>query len=374
MTSPQASPARIPTLDGWRGLAILLVLLEHAGQYGRFKDRMWTHLGSFGVDIFFVLSGYLITTGLIRERERDSNIDLRGFYLRRAFRILPPVVIYLAALCLISLFLRLEDFHWQEVAGSLFFFRNYQFAAHPRDLYTVQFWSLSIEEHFYLVWPAALLYFGNRRSLWAALCGSFACAVWRVYDAANPSSLLGRFLPGSIPRLRLFRTDARFDGLLLGCALALLLARPAVRSFIFRNFPKETPLIAGIFIFLDLQQTNGYPSLISYLLITVMLASTLIVKEGLAHQWLNFRPLVWVGTISYSLYIWQQIFLLHHTGDFLMGRLSTFPFNLVGALVVAVGSFYLIERPMIELGKQLYARKVYAPPPAEGAAMVIENA
>ena len=119
--------SRIPTLDGWRGIAILLVLCEHAGQYGRFKNQMWTNLGSSGVDIFFVLSGFIITTRLIQERANHASIDLRAFYLRRAFRILPLVVIYLLALCLISRFADLADFHWQEVVGSLFFFRNYQF-------------------------------------------------------------------------------------------------------------------------------------------------------------------------------------------------------------------------------------------------------
>jgi peptidoglycan/LPS O-acetylase OafA/YrhL len=341
---------RIPTLDGWRGVAILFVLVEHSGQYGPVKDRV-TNLGSFGVDIFFVLSGYIITTRLIGERVLHAHIDLRGFYLRRAFRILPLVVIYLITLCMVSLFTGLADFHRQELAGSLFFFRNYQFAANPRDLYTVHFWSLSIEEHFYLAWPVLFLYLGNRRSLWIALCGALTCSAWRLYDAANPASLLGRFLPGSIPELRLLRTDTRFDGLLLGCALALLLTRPAVHSFIFRNFPKETPLIAAIFIFLNLQRTNRYPSLGSYLLITVMLASTLVVKEGLAHQWLNFRPLVWVGEISYSLYVWQQLFLLHPGKVFPLARLSTFPLNIVCVFAAASFSYYLIERPAIAFGR-----------------------
>jgi peptidoglycan/LPS O-acetylase OafA/YrhL len=356
-----SSATRIPTLDGWRGVAILLVLLEHAGQYGRFKDQMWTNLGSFGVDIFFVLSGYIITTRLIKERALHGRINLRGFYLRRAFRILPLVVIYLSALCLISRFTYLADFRWQEVAGSLFFFRNYQFAADPRGIYTTHFWSLSIEEHFYLVWPALFLVLGNRRALWFATAGASASAFWRLYELSHSASAM-----------RALQTDARLDGLLLGAALALLLTHARVQAFIFANFQREMPLLLLPAIFINLLLAHNRPSFTSYLLIVATLAYTIIVKQGTVFWWLNLRPIVWIGEISYSLYIWQQIFLLHPVGLLPLGRLSVFPFNLACALVAATCSFYFIERPAIELGKRLYARKVYDPPPPDGgAAMMI---
>src|SRR5664279_2128555 len=129
-----SSPAkhRISTLDGWRGVAILLVLADHATQHSRFTGKMWASLGSFGVDIFFVLSGYIITARLIEERAEYSTITLSSFYKRRAFRILPLVVTYLFTLSVLSLFVDLVDFHWSEVAASLFFFRNYQIAANIR--------------------------------------------------------------------------------------------------------------------------------------------------------------------------------------------------------------------------------------------------
>src|SRR5258708_1522262 len=127
MTSPQASSARIPTLDGWRGVAILLVLIDHASRYSRFNDKMWASLGFFGVDIFFVLSGYIITARLMEERAKSSEINLSSFYLRRAFRILPPVASYLLTITLLSLFLPMHVGP-SEILASLFFFRNYQFA------------------------------------------------------------------------------------------------------------------------------------------------------------------------------------------------------------------------------------------------------
>jgi peptidoglycan/LPS O-acetylase OafA/YrhL len=152
---------RTATLDGWRGIAILLVLTEHAGQHRQFKGKMWARLGVLGVDIFFVLSGYIITARLIEERRKFSTISLSSFYVRRAFRILPLVAVYLATLFLLSRFIDLIDFHPAELAGSVFF-RNYQIAALPRGIYTVHFWSLSIEEHFYLFWPALLVWGGNK--------------------------------------------------------------------------------------------------------------------------------------------------------------------------------------------------------------------
>jgi len=347
-----SSKHRIPTLDGWRGVAILLVLVDHVARNGRFQYQTWATLGPFGVDIFFVLSGYLITARLLAERDHAATVSLRAFYVRRAFRILPLVCTYLIALSVLSGLDGLRDFHASEIIGSLFFFRNYQVAGHPGGIYTAHFWSLSIEEHFYLLWPAVLLFCGNRRALWIALCGALLCCWWRIYDLAHPASLLGRFLPGSIPALRVLRTDTRFDGLLVGCALAILLTYPSVRAFIFRNFPKETPLFGALFLFFNLQRTNGYPSLITYGLVGVMLASTLVVSEGLAHQWLNSRLLVWVGTVSYSLYIWQQLFLLHPTNVFPLGRFNIFPLDLICVFVVASCCFYVIERPAIALGRR----------------------
>jgi peptidoglycan/LPS O-acetylase OafA/YrhL len=358
---------RIPTLDGWRGIAILLVLARHGGQYGQFKNQMWTNLGSFGVDIFFVLSGYIITTRFIEEREKYSTISLSGFYLRRAFRILPLVAAYLTALCVVSRFVNLVDFRPSELVGSLFFFRNYQFAAHPGGIYTTHFWSLSIEEHFYLLWPALLLWAGNRRALWLAIAGASASSLWRAYECSG----VVHIFPSARPGLHALQTDARIDGLLLGSALALLLVRASVREFIVRNFQKETPVLMLPLLFLALIWAGDYPSFMLYALVAVMLSYSLIVHEGPTYWCLKLPILRWIGTISYSLYIWQQIFLLHPNGNVLpLGRLSLFPVNLACVVAVASCSFYFIERPAIALGKRMLRQpRIRSSPLAEGALM-----
>jgi peptidoglycan/LPS O-acetylase OafA/YrhL len=355
MASPKGP--RIRTLDGWRGVAILMVVVQHAASWTRYTEQLWASLGTLGVDIFFVVSGYIITLRFLEEREATSTIDLRGFYLRRAFRILPLVCTYLGTLCVLSLFVHFRDFHASEVLGSLFFIRNYQLAAFPKGYYTTHFWSLSIEEHFYFLWPLLLLRLGNRRAVWFAPIGAVACGMWRFYDCTHPGSWIGRLFPGKELWFRQIRTDARFDGLLLGCAVALLLFQPEVRAFILRNFPKETPIMAAVVLAWNVQFTHGWPTLSSYLLVAIMLASTLVVEEGLAHKWLNARLLVWIGTISYSAYIWQELFLTRQLpNESPLGRFGMLPLNVIGLFAVAALSYYFIERPCIAYGRKMLAR------------------
>ncbi len=346
---------RIPSLDGWRGIAILLVMTQHAASWASFRHHPWFSMGNLGVDIFFVLSGFIITSRLLEEYRNTSTIDLRHFYIRRAFRILPLVIAYLATLTLLSLFLHLPDFRLSHVLACLFFFRNYQLVIAPSGFYTLHFWSLSIEEQFYLAWPMLLLLLGGRRALWLAISGAAACGAWRFFDCTHPGNWVVALFPGGSDLwMRQARTDARFDGLMLGCALAILLTRPAVRHFITKNFPKELPLLLGLLLIINEQQTHGWTTLSSYILVCLMLTSTLVVQEGLAYKCLNSSLLVWIGTISYSAYVWQQLFLTRPEAlSSPIGAFGFFPLNLVCVLLVATGSYYGIERPCIKLGKRL---------------------
>jgi peptidoglycan/LPS O-acetylase OafA/YrhL len=182
--------------------------------------------------------------------------------------------------------------------------------------------------------------------------------MWRLYDCTHPDSWIGRWLPGPDPFLRQIRTDARFDGLLLGCALAIILSRPAVRKFILKNFPKEVPLFAAVLLAINLRRTNAWPTLSSYLIVSVIVGSTLVVEEGLMHKWLNSRVLVWIGTISYSAYVWQELFLTRPSfSQSPLGVLGYFPFNLACVFAISALSYYFIERPFIAHGRRMLARK-----------------
>ena len=199
-------PRNIPTLDGWRAIAILLVMVSHSM---RSDDPHWLWCGFFGVDIFFGISGFLITLLLLCEHESNGAISLRGFYIRRAFRILPPLFILLIVVGIAGLYRsRLE------IAADLLFFRNYLLPEYGNGA-TSHLWSLSVEEHFYLIWPGLLALFGVRRM--KNMVGHFACgiALWRTLARAFDWTMM----PGVGENVR---TDFRLDSLLWGCAMAFL--------------------------------------------------------------------------------------------------------------------------------------------------------
>jgi peptidoglycan/LPS O-acetylase OafA/YrhL len=213
------SMGRIPTLDGWRGIAILLVIVTHvqAGLLGHVWRYPWMDLGQHGVGIFFVLSGYLITSRLLCDEK-----GLGPFYIRRFFRLMPCAWLYLAVLPVVGLLLHTRVIG-HEVWACLFFYRNYfPLAENAHNAFTSHFWSLSLEEQFYLFWPALLIFAGKRWSFAIAVVGACACGAVRfaMWDQATSHKLA---------------TGVRIDALLIGCTLAFLLESEAVRSFVPRH-------------------------------------------------------------------------------------------------------------------------------------------
>lgn len=263
-------------------------------------------IGGRGVGIFFVISGYLITTRLLRERERTGAISLRGFYLRRFFRLMPCVWLYLALLGLCGALQPLE------AAGCLFFFRCGlpTSASHPL---TGQFWSLSIEEDFYLLWPSALIYLGKRKGLALAAAGA-------LFLGIQGTILLAFFRPA----------------IMVGCAAALIPVRPLSFS--------RWIMAASLLTFLAcVCLTPGdTPTLLESIAVGFLIWSTASDSSSWLARGLSWRPLVWVGVISYSIYVWQQPFTL-------LGphRLATIPLRLAGAMGAGILSYYFIERPCI---------------------------
>jgi peptidoglycan/LPS O-acetylase OafA/YrhL len=341
---------RIAVLDGWRGIAILMVIISHACQRTRFNTIVFGNLGFLGVDIFFVLSGYVITRSLLLEQERTGSFSLVQFYRRRAFRILPTAFAFLALLVILSRLMNLGNMSGQSFAASALFFRNYWGSLHTTSaIYTGHFWSLSIEEQFYCFWPVLLLFLGSRRAVWFAAFIAAGCASWRLYSMIHYG--------GHDWKFQSLRTEYRLDGLLIGCILAILFTKLSVRAFIHRNFPKEAPLFCACLILLIYQMNQGFPSLTSYLLIGVAISSTLLVEEGLAYKWLTGRWLVWVGTISFSLYVWQALFLESPFAHSPFGPLGIFPFSIIAVFATAAASHYFLEKPIIQWGRKLTSRQ-----------------
>lgn len=337
---------RIPTLDGWRALAICAVLIHHcaAGFFLRESDyaRNVTRYGAFGVDIFFGLSGLLITLLLLEEWQRTASFDLRGFYIRRAFRILPPYLALLGAYTIMGL--------WRsgwEAASCLLFFRNYL----PDNLATdgtLPLWSLAVEEHFYLLWPGILAWIGARRSKHAALGLALSFATWRMIASQLRTPLLPLVHPH-------FRTDLRLDALLWGCVFAFVLhdARERERTSKQLRFPVW--IVLAVTLAASLAWYSQLTSVWVAAVIPMLLVGTAIHPGWLLSRGLDFAPVKWLGKISYSLYLWQAVFLAPGW-EHALRWWRVWPWNLALCFGAAALSYYAIEKPAIRLGRRLAAQ------------------
>lgn len=341
----QQSSFYIPTLNGWRAIAISLVigahasiLLAHNGSLSPKLGALLTH-GGFGVDIFFALSGYLICTLLLREKERNETISLSGFYVRRVFRIMPPLLIYLFCVSLLSIYKVLPHIDRAEFAAVLLFYRNYVYGT----WYTGHFWSLAVEEHFYLVAPVFILAFDRKWAIRSALILIGGCIFIRVLEFAHP--------PGTAFVLE-YRTENRYDGLLAGCFLALMMQYDTSRDWLKTHLNTRAfgGTLVGASIILMLNSQPARRTVVA-LVLPILIGYTVLNSTSVIGRFLEHPVLRWLGRISYSLYLWQTLFLPQAGRP--LGVLQQFPFALIVPLLCATLSFYLVETPMIKIGRRL---------------------
>jgi peptidoglycan/LPS O-acetylase OafA/YrhL len=343
-------PLHIPSLDGIRAVSFMIVFLSHAG-----LERLVP--GGFGVTVFFFLSGYLITTLLRMEAERTGSIDLRGFYLRRVFRIFPPFYLFLA------LFAVLHIVHVSPGGVSLrstlyqaLHFGNYAQAYGidaGKPVGTKIFWSLAVEEHFYLLFP--LLYLVLRRwfapAKQVAILGAICAAMlaWRYvlvygYDAHFYRTFLA--------------TDTRADSILFGCMLAIV-CNPVLDRLRFRPRTLIAAALLGGFVLLFTlgYREDGFRETLRYTLQGVALAPLFVVAivyhKTKWFAWLNLPLVRYVGVLSYSLY------LVHYGVIEIVGVwVKTHPaaqgfIALAISLVAAALVHRYVERPSAKLRKRL---------------------
>ena len=347
---------RIPTLDGWRAVAIAAVMVSHgfllsgaATRPVRALGYVAGHLGGMGVALFFAISGYLITTLLLEERDRAGRISLRAFYLRRGLRILPPAYLYLSALAIAGDIGSLrEPLRRGELASAAFFYSNYWA---ERSWHTAHFWSLSMEEHFYLLWPAVLAGLGVRRALIVAGVLTAATAVWR------PWSLAHVYLP--FPAMQ--RTDMRLDAFLLACTLAIVLHGPyraawlrVLTTWWFRVF--SVLALAAVWARTLAGSAPAIGTLVESALLPCVLVSVVEWQGSRVFRVLEWAPLRWVGRISYGLYLWQQFFLAGPSVTSLPAAAREFLPGVGCTFAAAVLSYYLLEQPLLNYGRALSLR------------------
>lgn len=316
---------RISTLDGWRGIAVLLVLLFHFELYffHRFLNHPAAWCGEHGVTIFFVISGFLVTSNLFR------NADLKRFYVRRFFRIMPAAWIYLAVvLILAQITTRIAI--GNDLWGCLFFYRNYLAVGGPGN-FTQHFWSLSMEEQFYLVWPLLLLT-GRRMAALLALAGAISVAVYR---AAHPFYMAQGYHS-------FFGTGLRIDAILVGCLLAFAVDNERTRLWIAAHSVVLFWLCAPVLAF-DFWRYQSIPPLHECVAIGLMIAATVTNPHLIASRILEFSHLKTTGMLCYGIYLWQGLLFRQAFGRF---GILLFP-------VAVLVSWVLIEKPSQRLGSRL---------------------
>ncbi|HWZ46207.1 MAG TPA: acyltransferase [Candidatus Saccharimonadales bacterium] len=356
----------LPTLDGWRAVACFGVIIGHGsravfaegGSHPHLMLNALTQYGGLGVDVFFAISGLLICTRLLEEEQRWGRISLKSFYIRRAFRILPPYILYLAAVALIS-GLGLIALHGQDLLGCAFFFRNYI----AGSWCTTHFWSLAVEEHFYLLWPGLLFFLGSKRSCILAVAMAVAVALWRALEFRHG------FISHQLPGISFYlRTDIRLDALLWGCWMALLLHQPLWRERLRRWIsPVVWSSLAALYVACVAAKPH-FSLMWQSIILPLLLAGTLLHPWWRLGRLLESWPMLWIGRISYSLYLWQQLFMIPDP-DILsspVGYLQRLPLNIVATFTCASLSYYLLERRMMRIGRQL------ASPPSLAASDLAE--
>jgi peptidoglycan/LPS O-acetylase OafA/YrhL len=347
---------QIPSLDGFRTVSFFIVFIAHAGLNAIVP-------GPFGVTVFFFLSGYLITTLLRREQEKTGRISLSRFYLRRVLRILPPFYVVLGIVFSgIALGLLPPTPEPDSVRALLLHYANYYIVAHGHDgvpIGTGVYWSLAVEEHFYFAFPAIFLLL-HKWSLprWkqsVVLLGLCALVLaWRCY--------LVMVLKVTTFERTGMASDTRFDSILFGCVLALT-ENPALDQSAFseRTWKRWLfPLgVAGLLLGF-LYRNEVFRETFRYTLQGLSLIPIFVCAVRYPTWWpirpLNWRPIAYLGTLSYSLY------LVHQLAQFVVSdRLGWLDGISQGLLAFAITFavswliFQLVEKPCANLRRRLHA-------------------
>jgi len=339
----QLTTKRVPEFDGLRGVAICLVLAGHFGQFSLHLNGLWTACGEIGVLVFFVLSGFLITSLLCTEEESSSKgVDLRRFYVRRAFRLLPAAWMLIFTVAALKAFGYVTDESWGGVGASLCYVRN----IFGRGTTLAHLWSLSLEEQFYFIWPLVFVVVPRRR-LRVAVAVVAATVILRAlgigFGLADPKT--GVFY---------LRPWFRFDSIMSGCVLALARERATWHFHLLSVWFSRIghPLAAGLLLavlsyFEWTRLLMPWCLSLETLVCTALLARLLSAKATGLQFILRQRPLTFIGRISYSIYLWQQLFIVTKTPDW--GWLRRPVLDMAFTVGCALVSWYFIERPFLRL-------------------------
>lgn len=343
----------IPSLDGIRAVSFLLVFFAHAG-LGKVLVP-----GGFGVTIFFLLSGFLITTLLRLEYQRFERISLKDFYLRRALRILPPLYVTLAlSMFLVTLAKVSTGIPFAGTLSQALQYANYyeiyaeSWTAMPG---TGVFWSLAVEEHFYLIFPLTYVWMCRRLSnTRQALVLLTLCALalaWRC--------LLFFHFHSSSDRIYL-ATDTRFDSILLGCVLAIA-ASPVLRDPLHERLvaqmrwlvPVSLVVLITTFLYRDEGFRNTFRYTVQGLALIPLFIAAIRFQDSFVVKILNLSWVRFLGVLSYSLYLCHSIILEAIIRTTARGPIFIGAAGMLCALIFATFVHYVVERPCAKARKRL---------------------
>ena len=343
--APGSAGERLASLDGLRAVSIALVCLSHlyASKAIPGLGFLWRfQLGDLGVRIFFVISGFLITHLLITEQQRTGTVSLKNFFIRRVLRIFPAYYALLAfvAVCAQLGYLQVTAGEWLKAALYVSnYFDRPQALAHS--------WSLSVEEQFYILWPLLILALRTRRAI--ALAAAFALLVAAI-RAAHSFPIA--------PETNVFwvRFETAGDAIAIGCVFAAL--RHRLWTFAaYRAFTTPAGTLAASVAVAALATSHHWPWFWNSIGITLMNVCIVLILDGCMRargHWhftlLNSVPVVTLGGLSYSLYLWQQLFLTS------VWKVP-FPLSLLLAVAAGAASYYLLERPVARLKDTYFSKQ-----------------
>lgn len=349
----------IPALDGLRALAVIAVVIYH-------MNATALQSGLLGVTIFFVLSGYLITGLLIREWSTTKKINLPQFWLRRVRRLFPAIVfVLLGTIVLTGVFApdmltKLRN----DIVAALLFFTNWWYIFQDVSYFetmgapspVTHFWSLAIEEQFYLIWPPLLLLlFSKRVKKRHIQLGLLVAAI------ASAAAMAILYSPQADPSRVYYGTDTRAFSLLIGAFLAFEFPPARVNGHGRQGFTARdrkialgvgSAALAGILVMMV--AVNGYSPFLYYggIALLSLLAGALIItladgRSPLA-RFFALRPLVWIGKLSYSIYLWHYPLLLLMNPRNFTGETPWFAYVGQALVILAVSaiSYYVVETPL----------------------------
>ncbi|HEV8690277.1 MAG TPA: acyltransferase [Ideonella sp.] len=351
--------SHIPGLDGVRALAVIAVVWHHA--HPGLAGALASTRGFLGVDVFFALSGLLITSLLLQEQAEHGRISLANFYARRALRIFP---LYYVLLALLALYFLLATGSPQRAAffAALPFHAGYLSNWIQPDSFMAITWSLSTEEQFYLVWPPLLALLGTR-----ALPGLLAFLL--LNQAVNFGWLDGWLRGAGLPYESLDILQATFTPILLGVLMAFALNADAARAWLRRALAPRTLWLLAL---MTLALANwpgslrGAPRLGLHGMTALLLGGLVLNPGHTLVRALEWRPLAYVGTISYGIYLLHKLGLdiahrlLHRMGT--DAPLGLFALGLLLSIAIAACSYRWLESPLLRLKSAFRSPRASTPP------------